>query len=227
MLVHTFHKVPLQFPRPAQQDWHRIACAWLSWLAPPALPVGICLLRGSYITPRKWLIWPLYGIHGKKHCYWASNVTSLYDWIHLSTVGKFTCSHDILVGRAWQWADSDCCFAHPRSAKYWLCWQIWQRWWKITMFFPRIRDSALLSSCATILPLIMTSQEIRVKQVNYFFFLESGQQPAAAAAAAAFWKVSIGNTCSDWNDGDNYVCPAAPRAAVRPVWNNMQSAGTR
>lgn len=65
--------------------------------------------------------------------------------------------------------------------------------------FPRIRDSALLSSCAAILPLIMTSQEIRVKQVNYFFFLESGQQPvaAAAAAAAAFWKVSIGNTCSD------------------------------
>lgn len=65
--------------------------------------------------------------------------------------------------------------------------------------FPRIRDSALLSSCAAILPLIMTSQEIRVKQVNYFFFFffwESGQQPAAAATAA-FWKVSIGNTCSD------------------------------
>lgn len=39
--------------------------------------------------------------------------------------------------------------------------------------FPRalqISDSTLLSSCTPILPLIMTSQEIRVKQVNYLFW---------------------------------------------------------
>jgi len=44
--------------------------------------------------------------------------------------------------------------------------------WKITMFFPgppRICGSPLMSSCASIFPLIKTSQEIRVKQVNYFF----------------------------------------------------------
>ena len=74
---------------------------------------------------------------------------------------------------------------HPRLAKYWFCWQIQQRPWKIAMFFPpralRICDGAPLSSRASILPLIMTSQEIRIKQVNYVFWnmatLVHNQQP--------------------------------------------------
>lgn len=43
------------------------------------------------------------------------------------------------------------------------------------------------------------------------------------------WKPSmwIRNTCSYLSDGDNYGCPVAPWAAVRPVWNNMLLAGTR
>lgn len=89
----------------------------------------------------------------------------------------------------------------------------------------QISDSALLSSRSSILPPIKTSQEIRVKQVNYFFSFfriwlswcpNGSNRPCGYA-----------NTCSCLSDGDNYGCPVAPWAAVRPVWDNMLSAGMR
>lgn len=98
---------------------------------------------------------------------------------------------------------------------------------KLQCFFPRalrICDSTLLSSCTSILPLIMTSSKIRDKQVNCFVWniailvRNKQQQPLS---------VWIHSTSCDLSDGDNYGCPVAPRAAVRPVWNNMLLAGTR
>lgn len=71
--------------------------------------------------------------------------------------------------------------------------------------------------------LIMTSQEIRLKQVILSFGIWS------LWYIPDLWNryARIYNTCGYLSDGDNYDCPVVPRAAVRSVWNNMLSDETR
>lgn len=89
----------------------------------------------------------------------------------------------------------------------------------------RFCDSALLSSRASMLPLIATSREIRAKQVNYFFWSQAKRsQQQRQPVNVSVW---LHDTCSDLSDGDNYGCPLAPWAAVRPVWASTQLSGAR
>lgn len=119
-------------------------CVCMTQLVSPSLPqacmslMGICLFRRSYVTPGSDLYSRL--IYGK-----ALSLNS--EWIHLSTVGKFTCSHDILLGCAWQWDDSEYCFVHPCLTKYWFCWQIRQWWWKISVFSQAPCESLTVLCC--------------------------------------------------------------------------------
>lgn len=56
---------------------------------------------------------------------------------------------------------------HPHLDKYGLCWRIWHRWWKNTIVFFGFFlvsfesvNNVFMSTCTSILPLIMTNQEI-------------------------------------------------------------------
>lgn len=132
--TNTFLKVPTSFSDQLSGTriilcLHDSAGEPLSRYSPACMsPVGICLFRRSYITPGS----DLYSrvIYGQALPLnkATATVTFLYasEWILLSVVGKFTCSHHILIGRAWHWDDSECCFVQSRLAKYWFCWQIWQ-----------------------------------------------------------------------------------------------------
>lgn len=74
-------------------------------LQPCTSPVGIYLFRRSYVNQE--VTSSVAGQDGKALLLYTatSNVNLLDEWIHLSTLGKFTCSYGILIGCAWQWED--------------------------------------------------------------------------------------------------------------------------